>query len=131
MEFGKQQNVSDSNAQKKSKLTLEPLLSFNCSLTTDMQVTSLDFNPQNADLLLVGYRPRHTAKRGKKGMICFWTVKNSEFPERVLHTSAGVTAVKFSKSNPSIFGVGMIDGTVAIYDMKRNQDRCFLHFLFI
>ena len=87
-----------------------------------MQVTSLDFNRQNADLLLVGYRPRNNA-RGKKGMICFWTVKNSEFPERVLHTSAGVTAVKFSKTNPSIFGVGMIDGTVAIYDIKRNQDR--------
>ena len=88
-----------------------------------MQVTALDFNHQNSDLLLVGYRSREGDKRNKKGMICFWTVKNSEYPERVMHTSTGVTAVKFSRNNPHIFGVGMVDGTVAIYDMKRSQER--------
>ena len=88
-----------------------------------MQVTSLDFNHQNPDLLLIGYKSKYGSKKIKKGMICFWTIKNSEFPERVLYTKSGVTTVKFSKNNPFIFGIGMIDGTVAIYDMKRNQDK--------
>lgn len=88
-----------------------------------MQVTALDFNHKNPDLLIVGYRSKRSSKQDQKGMICFWTAKNSEHPERVMTTATGVTAVKFSRSNPSIFGVGLLDGTVAIYDMKRSLER--------
>lgn len=123
LEFGEQLDAQKTNTTKKTKSTLEPLLSFHCQLTNHMQVTSLDFNHQNPDLLLVGYRPHNVQKSEKKGMICFWTVKNSEFPERVIYTSSGVTAVKFSKSNPFIYGVGLMDGTVAIYNMKHSGDR--------
>jgi WD40 repeat protein len=123
LEFGGQLDALETNTKKKTKSTLEPLLSFHCPLTENMEVTSLDFNHSNLDLLLVGYRPRASLKSDKKGMICFWTVKNSEFPERVIHTSSGVTAVKFSRNNPFIYGVGFMDGTVAIYNMKQNQDK--------
>jgi WD40 repeat protein len=123
LEFGGQLEALETNVKKKTKSTLEPLLSFNCQLTDNMQVTALDFNHRNPDLLLVGYRPRNSLKNDKRGMICFWTVKNSEFPERVIYTSSGVTAVKFSRSNPFIYGVGLMDGTVAIYNMKNPGDK--------
>lgn len=114
-----------------------------------MEVTSLDFNKQNPDLLIVGYRMskkdsslhlynsksrstlagRTSTQTGQEsnakveGLICFWTVKNSEFPERVIKTHSGVTAIKFCKMNPYLFGVGMVDGTIAIYDMRRDSDK--------
>lgn len=123
LEFEKKLEPAESASSKQTKSTLEPLLAFECALTGNMQVTAMDFNPQNPDLLLVGYRPRAATRTDKSGLICFWTVKNSEFPERVIETGSGVTAVKFSRSNASIFGVGLVDGTVAIYDMKRSQNR--------
>ena len=123
LQFEGQLETIETHANKKTKSTLEPLLSFECALTADFQVTALDFNHQNPDLLLVGYRPRSGIRTDKKGLICFWTVKNSEFPERVIETNSGVTTVKFSPRNPNIFGVGLVDGTVAIYDMKRSQNR--------
>lgn len=123
LQFEGQLETVETHSNKKAKPTLEPLLSFECGLTAGLRVTALDFNHQNPDLLLVGYRPRFPIRNDKKGLICFWTVKNSEFPERVIETSSGVATVKFSRRNPNIFGVGLVDGTVAIYDMERSQNR--------
>lgn len=123
LQFEGQLETTETHPNKQAKKTLEPLLTFECALTGGMRVTALDFNHQNPDLLLVGYRPKAPIRDDAKGLICFWTVKNSEFPERVIETDSGVTTVKFSRRSPSIFGVGLVDGTVAIYDMDRSENR--------
>ena len=141
MEFTKQL-MKDKSDLIKEKPTLESLLSFQCELTQNMEVTSIDFNKQNPDLFIAGYRNSKRCQNvisaskakisesvsekettaDKKGLICFWTVKNSEYPEKYIRTKSGVTAVKFCKMNPYLFGVGMVDGTIAIYDMRKNSE---------
>ena len=58
----------------------------------------------------------------KQGMICFWTVKNPNFPERIIRTHAGVSSLKFCNLNPYLLGVGLEDGTVAIYDLRKAKN---------
>jgi WD40 repeat protein len=40
----------------------------------------------------------------------------------VCHCIAGVTSLDFSQRNPHILGVGMQDGTIAVYDVRSRQD---------
>ena len=58
----------------------------------------------------------------KQGMICFWTVKNPNFPERIIRTHAGVSSLRFCNLNPYLLGVGLEDGTVAIYDLRKAKN---------
>jgi hypothetical protein len=46
-------------------------------------------------------------------------IVNIRYPERVIHTVTGVTALDFSSRIPNLLAVGLQDGTVAIYNMKR------------
>jgi len=54
--------------------------------------------------------------------VCFWSLKNPEYPERVLRMPCGVTALDFSLAHPNLLAAGFYDGTVAIYDMRKEQD---------
>lgn len=40
----------------------------------------------------------------------------------VCHAVAGVTSLDFSHHNPHILGVGMQDGTIAVYDVRSRQE---------
>lgn len=44
----------------------------------------------------------------------------NRYPERLIHTVTGVTALDFSSRIPNLLAVGLQDGTVAIYNMKRD-----------
>lgn len=67
----------------------------------------------------------------KGGLICFWTVKNANFPERMIRTHAGVTALRFCNMNPYLLGVGLEDGTVAIYDLRKTKNDQYKFIFFI
>ncbi|KAJ1170646.1 hypothetical protein NDU88_002519 [Pleurodeles waltl] len=101
-------------------LSLNRLWSFACELTKGCNVSSTAWNKKNPDLLAVGYG-EFGFKKQKGGLACCWSLKNTTWPERIVHCEAGVTAVDFSASNPNLLAVGMYNGTVAIYNVQNNN----------
>ena len=53
-------------------------------------------------------------KERKKGIIAFWTLKNPNFPERIIYTESSVTCCEFSKKNPNLIAVGDSMGNISI-----------------
>ncbi len=56
------------------------------------------------------------------GLVLFWSLRNPDHPEKVLKTPFPVTALDFSTISPAILAVGMFNGDVAIYDVRREHD---------
>ena len=73
------------------------------------------------DLLAVGYGSYEFGAQ-QPGLICFWSLKSPEYPMRMYHPPAGVTALDFSKQHPNLLAVGLYDGTVAVYDVRGDGD---------
>jgi len=57
--------------------------------------------------------------RATGGLVLFWSLRNPQFPERAIYTASGVTALACSQLIPNLVAVGLRDGTVAIYNLKR------------
>jgi WD40 repeat protein len=53
------------------------------------------------------------------GLVLFWSLRNPEYPEKVLRTSAPVTSLDFSKLSPMLLAVGLYNGDINVYDVKR------------
>lgn len=104
--------------------TLDRLWSYGCDITMGRNVSSLAWNRLNDDILAVGYGQFgfNEQEKHKGGLACCWNLKNPEYPERVFHTKAGVTAIDFSGSNPNLLAVGLYDGTVSIYNVRSTKD---------
>merc|ERR1711865_272690 len=104
---------------------LEKLWSFKCPLTRGRTISCMAWNRVNKDLLAVSYGQFDFINQ-KDGMVCFWSLKNPEYPERILRMACGVTALDFSLAHPNLLAVGFYDGTVAIYDMRKDSDQAVL-----
>jgi dynein intermediate chain 4, axonemal len=48
-------------------------------------------------------------------------LKNPEFPERFYTTEAGVTAIAFSHKHPNILAVGLFNGNILVFDVRKNN----------
>ena len=101
------------------------LWSYQCPLTKGRNVSSLTWNKLNPDLFAVGYGQFEFSDQ-KSGLVCCWSLKNPEYPERIYTCSEGVTTVDFSKMHPSLLAVGMYDGGVAIYNVKSTEDEAMI-----
>lgn len=55
----------------------------------------------------------------QQGLVLFWSLRNPDYPEKILRTSHSVTALDFSRQHPMILAVGLHNGDVNIYDVKR------------
>uniref|UniRef100_A0A8C8UF31 Dynein axonemal intermediate chain 4 n=1 Tax=Peromyscus maniculatus bairdii TaxID=230844 RepID=A0A8C8UF31_PERMB len=71
---------------------LERLWSFTCDLTKGLNVSSLAWNKANP------------------------------WPERIYHSSHGVTSVDFSIGAPNLLAVGYHNGTIAIYNVRSSNN---------
>lgn len=98
---------------------LQLLWKFQCPETQGRTVSSMSWNRLNEDLLAVAYCEFDFDAQQDGGLILLWTLKNPEYPERIIRCDAGVCSVDFSGENPSLLAAGMYDGTVAIYDLHR------------
>ncbi|XP_029009255.1 dynein axonemal intermediate chain 4-like isoform X2 [Betta splendens] len=98
--------------------TLEPLWDFRCEITNECSVTSMVWNRKNPDLVAVSYGDLDSTKH-RPTFICCWSLKNPMWPERVFQCHSCVTSLDFSANRPSQLAVGMLDGTVAVYDVRR------------
>ena len=105
----------------------------NSALVQGRAVTSMVWNKVNKDLLAVGYGKLDTYldpyKAGEAvdeelqgGLVLFWSLRNPEYPEKVLRTNSPVSALQFSKASPMLLAVGLLSGDVLVYDVKRESD---------
>lgn len=108
------------------------------SLVRGRPVTCLSWNTENTDLLAVGYGkidfvPDLATSKGPNGedlseeeigsgLVLFWSLRNPDYPEKVLRTPYAITSLDFSKRNPTLLAVGFYNGDVAVYDVRREQD---------
>uniref|UniRef100_A0A3B4WE25 Dynein axonemal intermediate chain 4 n=1 Tax=Seriola lalandi dorsalis TaxID=1841481 RepID=A0A3B4WE25_SERLL len=94
---------------------LECLWAFTCEVTRGRNITSMCWNKKDPNLLAVGYGD---LMNEKEGLICCWSLKNPVWPECVFYCHSCVTCVDFSANNPCQLAVGMLDGTVALYNIQ-------------
>ncbi|CAH1772344.1 unnamed protein product [Owenia fusiformis] len=96
---------------------LDRLWSFSCPLTKGRNVSCMSWNRANPDLVAIGYSQFEFTNQ-KGGLICCWSLKNPEYPERIYTCSSGVTAMDFSTAHANLLAVGLYDGTVAVYNVR-------------
>lgn len=58
-------------------------------------------------------------KQGQ-GMLLFYSLKNSTFPEYIFHTMSGVMCLDIHNHLSYLVAVGFYDGCVAVYNLKEN-----------
>ncbi|KAJ8305685.1 hypothetical protein KUTeg_016230 [Tegillarca granosa] len=105
--------------------TFDRLWAYTCALTKGRNVSSMSWNKLNPDLIAVGYGQFDFAHQ-RSGIVCCWSLKNPEYPERVYTVKEGVTSLDFSRANPNLLAVGLYDGGVAIYNVKNTTDEAIV-----
>jgi len=105
--------------------SLEKLWAYSSNLTKDRNVSCITWNKRNQDLLAVGYG-KFEFNDENNGLVCCWCLKNPEFPERFYKTDAGVTAVAFSGKHANLLAVGLFNGNILVFDVKKNNTAAIL-----
>lgn len=105
------------------KPALQDLFCFDApQLTQGVTVTCAEWNRHNQDLLAVSYGDTAPVPSTLGGLVLFWSLKNPTYPERVIRTRHGVTALHFSSVHPNMVAAGTHDGSVMIWDLRRPSD---------
>lgn len=121
-----------SNLLNGESAKVKKLFSYsNPELVGNRTVTSMAWNAVSSDLLAVGYgrssdlqkNPDNLAEtlgdEAQEGLVLFWSLRNPDFPEKILRTPHSVTALDFSKQHAMTLAVGLSNGDVNVYDVKR------------
>jgi len=98
------------------------LWSFASDASQMRNVSCLQWNPENRDLLAAGYGEFDFEKQDD-GVILFWSLKNPDSPDKIIHTPCGVTAIAFSRHHPNLLAAGLYDGTVCIFDVRKDSSK--------
>lgn len=103
----------------------------NIDLVRGRSVTCMAANTANNDIMAVGYGKLDTIQdedaedensKSYGGLVLFWSLRNPDYPEKILRTPHPVTALNFSNLSPTIIAVGLYNGELMIYDVKRETD---------
>jgi WD40 repeat protein len=123
-ERGEQEQEEEANTEGSSdKAKLQDLFCFDApQLTQGVTVTCAEWNRHNQDLLAVSYGDTAPVPNITGGLVLFWSLKNPTYPERVIRTRTGVTALHFSSAHPNMVAAGTHDGSVMIWDLRRPTD---------
>jgi len=116
---------SDSDLQfGKDDIRLNLLFKFECDFTKDRNITCMDFNKTNPDLLAVAYGEfdMNETDVKNKGLVAFWTLKNPNFPEKMIRTENSITALQFSTNSPNLIAVGDSLGGIMIFDVQSEEE---------
>jgi hypothetical protein len=128
-EYGNDEKENETAGNKVKKL-------FNfyfADLIQGRSVTAMAWNTVNNDLLAVGYGKldqfADPPKLGEAvdeqlqgGLVLFWSLRNPEYPEKILRTPHPVTALDFSITSPTLLALGQLNGDICIYDMLKKED---------
>ncbi|KAK3524261.1 hypothetical protein QTP70_025852 [Hemibagrus guttatus] len=100
--------------------TLLPLWKFQYDKAKHLSVTALCWNQKYTDLFAVGLGSFEFTKQGQ-GMLLFYSLKNSTYPEYIFHTKSGVMCLDIHKQLSYLVAVGFYDGSVAVYNLKEDR----------
>uniref|UniRef100_A0A3Q3E6R9 Dynein axonemal intermediate chain 1 n=1 Tax=Labrus bergylta TaxID=56723 RepID=A0A3Q3E6R9_9LABR len=98
--------------------TILPLWEFHYDETKKLSVTALCWNKKYPDLFSVGLGSYNFTKQGR-GMLVFYSLKNSTFPEYIYPTSSSVLCLDIHEQRSYLVAVGFYDSCVAVYNLKR------------
>ncbi|CAF1278778.1 unnamed protein product [Adineta ricciae] len=115
--FHRKQNLS---FMKSTTVTIDRLWNYASPLTHGRNVSCLCWNERNHNILAVGYGKLQYNDE-KEGLVCCWSLKNLQFPERYYQTDAGVTSLSFSLKRPNLLAVGLFDGNICVFDLNQNH----------
>ncbi|XP_067101066.1 dynein, axonemal, intermediate chain 1, paralog 2 [Osmerus mordax] len=99
--------------------TLLPLWKFQYEKAKRLSVTALCWNLTYEDLFTVGLGSYDFTKQGR-GMLLFYSLKNTTYPEYAYPTTSGVMCLDIHTSLPHLVAVGFYDGCVAVYSLKED-----------
>ena len=121
----KEEDKDKEGLDSKDDVSLKSLFKFQFDITEGRQVSCIDINVANPDLIAVGYGEYEIdcTKTLKEGLLCFWTLKNPNFPEKIIKTEHSITCCQFSKKNPHLIAVGDSHGNIAIYNIRNNDNK--------
>lgn len=101
---------------------MKPLFTFECDIVEGRQVSCIDINQANPDLVAVAYGEYDINciddSKLKNGLLCFWTLKNPNFPEKLIVHDSSITCCQFSKKSPHLIAIGDSSGNIAIYNVR-------------
>ncbi|KAG7476534.1 hypothetical protein MATL_G00083930 [Megalops atlanticus] len=100
--------------------TLLPLWKFQYDKAKRLAVTALCWNQVYQDLFAVGLGSYDFTKQGR-GMLLFYSLKNSTFPEFIFPTLSGVMCLDIHEKLSHLVAVGFYDGCVAVYNLKEES----------
>ncbi|KAM9800426.1 dynein axonemal intermediate chain 1-like [Syngnathus typhle] len=102
--------------------TVLPLWKFQYNKARMMCVTAFCWNFVYPDFFGVGLGSYDFSKQGR-GMLLFYTLKNSTYPEYIFPTGSGVMTLDIHKQHSYLVAVGFHDGCVCVYNLKnKGQD---------
>ncbi|XP_047438686.1 dynein, axonemal, intermediate chain 1, paralog 2 isoform X2 [Mugil cephalus] len=97
--------------------TLLPLWKFQYDKAKRLSVTALCWNNKYQDLFAVAMGSYDFSKQSR-GMLVFYSLKNSAFPEYIYPTSSGILCLDIHKQHSYLVAVGFYDGCVAVFNLK-------------
>ncbi|XP_034539611.1 dynein, axonemal, intermediate chain 1, paralog 2 [Notolabrus celidotus] len=97
--------------------TLLRLWDFFYDKAKKLSVTALCWNQKYQDLFAVGMGSYNFTNQGH-GMLVFYSLKNSAFPEYIYSTDSGVMCLDINEQHSSLVAAGFYDGSVAVYNIK-------------
>ena len=102
----KEEDVVD--IEESDEISVSHLFKFRCSITDGRQVTCIDINSINEDLIAVSYGEYdiNCTKKLNQGILAFWTLKNPTFPEKLIYHDYSITSCQFSKRDPYLIAIG-------------------------
>ncbi|KAJ8686658.1 hypothetical protein QAD02_022452 [Eretmocerus hayati] len=102
---------------KTGEGSLLPLWKFSYEKTKKHDVTDLCFNSKYYDLFAVAFGSMSFENQMPNGSVCLFSLKNPSYPEWICMTESPVMCLDFNTQNPNLLVAGMMDGSVAVYNV--------------
>uniref|UniRef100_A0A8C1SZ86 Dynein, axonemal, intermediate chain 1, paralog 2 n=1 Tax=Cyprinus carpio TaxID=7962 RepID=A0A8C1SZ86_CYPCA len=106
------------------KGTLLPLWKFEYDKAKSLSVTALCWDQKHNDLFAVGLGSHEFTQQGS-GMLVLYTLRNPNYPEFIFNTVSGVMCVDIHEHLSHLVAVGLYDGCVAVYNLRKKSDEPF------
>lgn len=98
-----------------------PLWKFSFDQAKRKTVTAIVWNPEFKDLFAVSYGSYDFMKQGP-GVVCCYSLKNTQYPEYKFTTASGVMALDFHPVHTALLVAGLYDGSVCVYDVRSRSN---------
>ncbi|XP_071516735.1 dynein axonemal intermediate chain 1-like [Panulirus ornatus] len=107
--------------------SLLPLWKFRTEESPSFMVADVCWSPINPDLFAAAYTTGDAGEPESVGMLCIYSLKNPDTPERVFHAPGGIITLHFHPQRSCLLAAGWSDGSVALYDVTSTHSTSIIH----